>query len=59
VPLKELDMVALRHRAQRAHTRTLADLIADAREQEAKRIWRVMAHNIKARLAAVEERWKR
>lgn len=55
VPHKPLDEQALKSKARRAHTRTLDDFTALAVEQEAKRIWRVMAWNLKARLVAVEE----
>jgi hypothetical protein len=55
VPHKPLDEQSLRSKARRAHTRTYEDLQAVAIEQEAKRIWRVMAWNLKARLVAVEE----
>lgn len=55
VPHKPVDEAALRSRARRAHTRTYTDLEAEAIEQEAKRIWRVISWNLKARLVAVEE----
>lgn len=55
VPHKPIDEVPLRKKAQRARTQTLDDFLAAAIEQEAKRIWRVIAWNLKARLVAVEE----
>lgn len=55
VPHKPIDDRALLAKAKRARTQTLADFQAVAIEQEAKRIWRVIAWNLKARLVAVEE----
>jgi hypothetical protein len=55
VPHKPIDEVPLRKKAQRARTQTFDDFAAAAIEQEAKRIWRVIAWNLKARLVAVEE----
>lgn len=55
VPHKPIDDQALRGKARRAHTRTYEDFERVAIEQEAKRIWRVMSWNLKARLVAVEE----
>ncbi len=56
VPHKVPDPVELRKRAQRARTqeRRLA-IVGEAEEQEAKRIWRVIAWNLKARMEAVQE----
>lgn len=55
VALKPPDEEALAVRARRARTKTLGELRAQADEQEAKRVWRVIAHNLKARMVAVEE----
>lgn len=55
VPHKELDRRKVRDKAERATRRTYGDIEAEMAEQEAKRIWRVMAWNLKARLVAVEE----
>jgi hypothetical protein len=55
VPHKPVDELALRSKARRARTQTYADFEAVAIEQEAKRIWRVISWNLKARLVAVEE----
>lgn len=55
VPHKALDRRKLSDKANRASRRTWGDIEAEMVEQEAKRIWRVMAWNLKARLVAVEE----
>lgn len=55
VPHKPLDDKALAAKARRARTQTYAQFEAAAIEQEAKRIWRVIAWNLKARMVAVEE----
>lgn len=55
VPHKALDEQSLRSKARRARTQTYEDFEAAATEQEAKRIWRVMAWNLKVRLVAVHE----
>jgi hypothetical protein len=55
VPLKPADERAIRLKAQRARTKTFADIEREVVEQEAKRIWRVMFHTLKARLVSVEE----
>lgn len=56
VPHKVPDPHELRKRAQRARTqeRRIA-IVSEAEEQEAKRIWRVIAWNLKARMEAVQE----
>ncbi|HTE59842.1 MAG TPA: hypothetical protein VK631_05785 [Solirubrobacteraceae bacterium] len=54
VPYK-VDEAAARAKAANARTKTLADFRIELAEQEAKRIWRVIAWNLKARLVAVEE----
>jgi hypothetical protein len=55
VPHKPVDERLVRSRAQRARTKTAADFEAELVEQEAKRIWRVISWNLKARLVAVDE----
>ena len=45
----------MRAKAQRAHTRTADEIRDQLYEQEEKRIWRVLAWNLKARMVAVEE----
>jgi hypothetical protein len=55
VPLKPINQRALNERIQRARTRSADQIRAEAVEQEARRIWRVMFHTLKARLVAVEE----
>jgi hypothetical protein len=54
VPLK-LDEQAIRSKSKSARTKTFDQIRQDAADQEAKRIWRVLAWNLKARLVAVEE----
>ena len=55
VPHKDRDETAMRRKLTRARSKTLDDLRVETDEQEAKRIWRVLAWNLKARLEAVEE----
>lgn len=55
VPHKPVDEKAIRSKVQRARTKTYEQFEGEAIEQEAKRIWRVMSWNLKARLVAVEE----
>lgn len=55
VPHKPIDEAALRKKVQRARSKDAASLRAEMDEQEARRIWRVMAWNLKARLESVEE----
>jgi hypothetical protein len=55
VPHKPVDERAIRVKIMRARTKTSDDIRAELTEQEARRIWRVMAWNLKARLVAVEE----
>lgn len=55
VPLKSPDPKVVRTKANNARTRTAEDIERDLFEQEAKRIWRVMFHVLKARLVSVEE----
>lgn len=55
VPLKALDDTAAARKARRARSRTLGEIRGEMIEQEAKRIWRVLFHGLKARLVSVEE----
>lgn len=55
VPHKPVDERALRGKVMRAQRRTRGEIELEMVEQEAKRIWRVMAWNLKARLVAVQE----
>lgn len=55
VPYKRADVEALHKRAKNARTKTFDNLMEEAQEQEARRIWRVLHWNLKARLEAVEE----
>jgi hypothetical protein len=55
VPYKRADVKELQQRARRARSKTFDDLMEEAQEQEARRIWRVLHWNLKARLEAVEE----
>lgn len=55
VPLKPVSEKAVRDKHWRARTKTI-DQVRDALyEQEEKRIWRVLAWNLKARMVAVDE----
>lgn len=55
VPHKRISKADLNAKASRTRTKTRADIQYELAEAEARRIWRVMAHNIKARMVAVEE----
>jgi hypothetical protein len=55
VPLKVPDEETVGAKARRARTKTAGEIRAEVNEQEARRVWRVIAHNIKARMVAVEE----
>jgi hypothetical protein len=55
VPHKPIDADAVTNKARRARSKSAAEIAFDMREQEARRIWRVMAWNLKARLVSVEE----
>lgn len=55
VPCKPPDEGSIKRKAQRARTRTAADIKAEAMEQEMRRIWRVIFHNLKARMESVAE----
>jgi hypothetical protein len=51
----KLDPREIERKLQRARTKTREEFTAEATEQEAKRIWRVLAWNLKARMVAVDE----
>jgi hypothetical protein len=55
VPLKQVNEHDVRARAVRAHTKTVKDIRDEMYKQEERRIWRVLAWNLKARLVAVQE----
>lgn len=55
VPLKEPDNAALKNKARRAHSRTLAEITNEAYEQEERRIWRVIYYSLKSRMESVAE----
>lgn len=55
VPLKPVDDREVHKKARRARTRTFEQIRDDLYVQEERRIWRVLAWNLKARMVAVEE----
>lgn len=55
VPHKPLDEAEVRRKYQRARSKTIDQIRFEAHEQEARRIWRVIAWGLKARMVAVEE----
>lgn len=55
VPLKEVSPREISDKYQRSRTKTRAEVEDTLYEQEERRIWRVLAWNLKARLVAVEE----
>lgn len=55
VPLKVVDERIVRSKYTRARTKTVDQIRDELYEQEDRRIWRVMAWNLKARMVAVEE----
>jgi hypothetical protein len=55
VPLKLVDEREVAAKARRAHTRTADEIRDGLYEQEERRIWRVLAWNLKARMVAVQE----
>ena len=55
VPLKLIDERAVNLKYSRARTRNRDEIRDQLYEQEERRIWRVLAWNLKARLVAVEE----
>lgn len=55
VPHKPLDRKKVEDKVYRARSRSRGEIEHEMGEQEARRIWRVMAWNLKARLVAVDE----
>jgi hypothetical protein len=55
VPLKLVDELTVQAKARSARTRTADEIRDHMYEQEERRIWRVIAWNLKARMVAVEE----
>jgi hypothetical protein len=55
VPLKIVDEKTVLVKAQRARSKTRNEIRNVLYEQEERRIWRVLAWNLKARLVAVQE----
>jgi hypothetical protein len=55
VPLKQVSEHDVRSRAVRARSKTVDEIRNDMYAQEERRIWRVLAWNLKARLVAVDE----
>jgi predicted DNA-binding protein (UPF0278 family) len=55
VPLKQVDERVVGQRYSRARTKTRDAIRDELYEQEERRIWRVLAWNLKARMVAVEE----
>ena len=55
VPLKQVDERVVGQRYMRARTKTRDEIRDELYEQEERRIWRVLAWNLKARMVAVEE----
>lgn len=55
VPHKPINQRDLARRLTRARTKDRATIASEMEEQEAKRIWRVLHWNLKARMEAVQE----
>lgn len=55
VALKPPDEGEIARKARRSRTRSPSEVAFEANEQEARRIWRVIAWNLKARMVAVDE----
>lgn len=55
VPLKQVDERLVSQKYQRARSKTKDQIRDELYEQEERRIWRVIAWNLKARMVAVEE----
>lgn len=55
VPLKAIDHKLVMARVQRTRTRSKEQITTELAEQEARRIWRVLVHGLKARMVSVEE----
>jgi hypothetical protein len=56
VPLKPVSEKAVRDKHWRSRTKTMDEVRDTLYEQEERRIWRVLAWNLKARMVAVEEK---
>jgi C-terminal processing protease CtpA/Prc len=56
VPLKEPELAVINSKLSRTRSKNRAQIVDDLVEQEARRIWRVLFHGLKARLVSVEER---
>lgn len=56
VPLKEPELAVINSKLSRTRTKNRAQIVDELVEQEARRIWRVLFHGLKARLVSVEER---
>lgn len=54
-PLKGTDAKTINDKVNRSRTKTKAQIEREMSEQEARRIWRVLYHGLKARLVSVEE----
>ena len=55
VPLKPVDEREVRAKLNRSRTKTIDEIRDVLYEQEERRIWRVLAWNLKARMVAVDE----
>jgi hypothetical protein len=55
VPLKPPSSRLIEEKTRRSRTKTREQIVWEVVEQEAKRIWRVLFHGLKARLISVEE----
>lgn len=55
VPLQPVDEDLVESRHRRARTRTREQIRDELYEQEERRVWRVLAWNLKARMVAVQE----
>jgi hypothetical protein len=55
VPLTLVNEHDVRAKAVRAHIKTVEDIRDEMYKQEERRIWRVLAWNLKARMVAVQE----
>lgn len=56
VPLKEPELAVINSKLSRTRTKNRKQIVDELVEQEARRIWRVLFHGLKARLVSVEER---
>lgn len=55
VPLKEPSLAVINSKLSRTRTKNRAQIVDEMVEQEARRIWRVLFHGLKARLVSVDE----